>query len=53
LVDQLVLGVVVLKVPEIGNAERRSGDRLPKFAQRINATLRRIAGDDRRIDGAD
>jgi hypothetical protein len=53
LIDQLVLDVVILDLPESGYAERRSRDRVPKLAQRINATLRRIAGDDRRIDGAD
>jgi hypothetical protein len=52
LIDQLVLGVVVLDTTEKGYAEWRSGDRAPEFAQRIDATLRRIAGDDRRIDGA-
>src|SRR5262245_14660265 len=38
---------------KIGYAEWRNRDRLPKFAQRVDPLLRRIAGDDRRIDGAD
>src|SRR6185436_13371288 len=53
LIDQLTLHVVELDAPEVRYAERRRGDHLPEFAQRIDATLRRIAGDDRRIDGAD
>jgi hypothetical protein len=30
-----------------------SRDRVPKFAQRVHPLLRRIAGDDRRVNGAD
>ena len=48
-----MLVVAEFDLPEIGYAEWRGRDRVPKFAQRINATLRRIAGDDRGIDGAD
>src|SRR5262249_43476058 len=53
LIDKLMLVVAELDLPEIGNAKRRSRDRAPKLAQRVDATLRRIAGNDRGIDGAD
>src|SRR5262249_55188119 len=53
LIEQLMPGVVILDMLKIGYAEWRNRDRVPKLAQRINATLRRIAGNDRRIYGAD
>src|SRR6516162_5747405 len=53
LIEQLVLGVVILDILKIGYAEWRSRDRVPKFTQRVDPLLRRIAGDDRRVDGAD
>jgi hypothetical protein len=44
LIEKLMLVIAEFDVPEIGHAEGRSRDRLPKLAQRINATLRRISG---------
>jgi hypothetical protein len=52
LIEKLMVVVAKFDVPQIGHAEGRSRDGLPKLAQRINATLRRIAGYNRRIDGA-
>src|SRR5262249_21847453 len=48
-----MLVVAEFDLPKIGYAEWRSRDRVPKFAQRVHPLLRRIAGDDRRVDGAD
>src|SRR6516165_3636601 len=53
LIDKLMLVVAEFDLPEIGYAEWRSRDRVPKFAQRMHPLLRRIAGDDCRVDGAD
>src|SRR5262249_5858011 len=53
LIEQLVLSVVILDMLKIRYAEWRNRDRVPKLAQRVDPLLRRIAGDDRRIDGAD
>src|SRR5262249_47200119 len=53
LIEKLMLVVAEFDLPEIGYAEWRSRDRVPKFAQRIHPLLRWIAGDDRRVDGAD
>src|SRR5262249_1325172 len=53
LIDQLMLVVAELDLAEIGNAKRRNRDRLPKLAQRVDPLFRRIAGEDRRVDGAD
>jgi len=39
LIEQLALGVVILDILKIGFAKWRSGDCVPKFAQRVNATL--------------
>src|SRR5262249_31094620 len=39
LIEQLTLHVVEREVAEIRYAERRRGDQLPEFAQRIDATL--------------
>ena len=38
---------------EGGHPHRSLGDGLPEFAQAIDPAFRRIAGDQRRIDGAD
>src|SRR5215831_7757110 len=48
-----MLVVAEFDLSEIGYAEWRSRDRVPKFAKRVHPLLWRIAGDDRRVDGAD
>src|SRR5262249_2579718 len=53
LIEKLMLVVAEFDLSEIGYAEWRSRHCVPKFAQRVHPLLRRIAGDDRRVNGAD
>ncbi len=54
LVHDLVLHVVLdREARHVGDAEGRGRHRLPEGAQLLDPLLRRIAGDQRRIDGAD
>jgi len=46
LIEKLVLLVGEFDLLEIGNADWRNGDRVPKLAQRIDTTLRQIPGND-------
>src|SRR6516165_3376098 len=53
LIEKLMPIVAEFDLAEIGYAEWRSRNRVPKFAQRVHPLRRRISGDDRRVDGTD
>ena len=52
-VRRLVLEVERTGVGDAEDAKRRSADRLPELAQPLDPLFRRVAGDERRINGAD
>ena len=52
-VRRLVLEVERTGVGDAEDAKRRSADRLPELAQPLDPLFRRVAGDERRIHGAD